>query len=213
MSCVVRKYNPYLIINESLLNNMGASYSYNSCIESSACCDVSQVTEAVRGMVLDIRKPPNSHDKVSYWNRFISYPNINTFTNCVKDKFEGIISRHKPEEDDNLTLQTNWFKKMVHLKLLQMNNTKLEGDFKYMSSELRWLQWRGCSQKTLPDNLPEEIRVLDLSGSKIERLWCSDRSFWGFNKVNCMFFRTKLNAPELNCQLSPKRTGLSVLVQ
>ncbi|KNA20097.1 hypothetical protein SOVF_055490 [Spinacia oleracea] len=142
-----------------------------------------KVTEAVRGMVLDIRKPPNSHDKVSYWNRFISYPNINTFTNCVKDKFEGIISRHKPEEDDNLTLQTNWFKKMVHLKLLQMNNTKLEGDFKYMSSELRWLQWRGCSQKTLPDNLPEEIRVLDLSGSKIERLWCSDRSFWGFNKV------------------------------
>ncbi|XP_021747215.1 disease resistance protein TAO1-like [Chenopodium quinoa] len=134
------------------------------------------VTDAVQGIALDIEKPPlDSPDAKSYWNNFKRNPNISTFIRYVKEKFKGLLSQHVPDEDLKPALQTIWFKKMVHLKLLQINYANLQGNFKYMSSELRWLQWKGCPQKTFPATMPEQIRVLDLSESRIEYLWYSDQ--------------------------------------
>ncbi|XP_021747985.1 disease resistance protein TAO1-like isoform X2 [Chenopodium quinoa] len=140
------------------------------------------VTDAVRGIVLDIEKPPLCSLVIkSYWNNFKRNPGISTFVRYVKEKFKGLLSQHLTDEDQKPALQTIWFKKMVHLKLLQINYANLQGNFKYMSSELRWLQWKGCSQKTFPATMPEQIRVLDLSESRIEHLWYSDQACWGFN--------------------------------
>uniref|UniRef100_A0A7N2LBC3 Uncharacterized protein n=1 Tax=Quercus lobata TaxID=97700 RepID=A0A7N2LBC3_QUELO len=64
---------------------------------------------------------------------------------------------------------------MVNLRLLQINNVNLEGEFKYLPVELKWLQWKGCPMKTLPlDFCPRKVAVLDPSESKIEHLWRSN---------------------------------------
>ncbi|CAO2829174.1 unnamed protein product [Amaranthus hypochondriacus] len=140
-----------------------------------------KVTEAVRGITLDIKKPPDVSDELKSWTNFRKDPNVNTYIRFLVVKIKRWW--YRPDESDISTLQTKWFEKMVHLKLLQMNYAKVQGDFKYMPSELRWLQWKGCQQKTFPANIPEEIRVLDLSSSNIERLWSSYCPCLDFNKV------------------------------
>ncbi|PQQ18212.1 TMV resistance protein N-like [Prunus yedoensis var. nudiflora] len=61
---------------------------------------------------------------------------------------------------------------MVNLRLLQINYLNLEGRFKFLPAELKWLQWKGCPLKSLPSDFsPCQLAVLDLPGSKIESLW------------------------------------------
>lgn len=119
---------------------------------------------------MDIEWPPEN----------ANYRNV---TKCVRLNFKGLAFQQRLEEDDFIK-NAKWFKKMVHLKLLKVDNVKFQGDFRHMPCELRWLRWRGCPHKSLPNNIPEEIRVLDLSGSNIEHLWSSDCLYWVFNKVN-----------------------------
>lgn len=80
----------------------------------------------------------------------------------------------KVENGNQVVVHTKPFKSMVNLRLLQVNHVKLEGKFKFVPHELKWLQWQGCALKTLPsDFCPQKLAVLDLSESKIEKLWSS----------------------------------------
>ena len=64
------------------------------------------------------------------------------------------------------------FESMVSLRLLQINNLRLEGKFKFLAAELKWLEWQGCPLKYLPtDFWHRELAVLNLRGSKIGSLW------------------------------------------
>ncbi|KAI5352530.1 hypothetical protein L3X38_005421 [Prunus dulcis] len=57
-------------------------------------------------------------------------------------------------------------------RLLQINYLNLEGRFKFLPAELKWLQWKGCPLKSLPSDFsPRQLAVLDLTRSKIESLW------------------------------------------
>ncbi|KAL4184306.1 hypothetical protein AMTRI_Chr10g224920 [Amborella trichopoda] len=62
--------------------------------------------------------------------------------------------------------ETEAFKPMTNLKLLSINQASLIGNFKYLSSELVWLQWQGCRLQHLSDDFShEKLAVLDLSYS------------------------------------------------
>ncbi|KAK9068946.1 hypothetical protein SSX86_013062 [Deinandra increscens subsp. villosa] len=72
-------------------------------------------------------------------------------------------------EKDKLKLKTDALCKMNNLKLLQLNYVKINGSYKNISKELRWLCMHGFHFKTIPSNLPmENLVVLDMSHSKIE---------------------------------------------
>ena len=78
------------------------------------------------------------------------------------------------KNEKEVVVHTKPFESMVNLRLLQINHVKLEGKFKFLPHELKWLQWHGCALKTLPsDFCPQKLGVLDLSESKIERVWSS----------------------------------------
>ncbi|XVF84462.1 hypothetical protein PTKIN_Ptkin17bG0039000 [Pterospermum kingtungense] len=73
-------------------------------------------------------------------------------------------------------VSTEHFESMVNLRLLQINHVKLEGNFKFLPHEIKWLQWQGCALKYLPSDFgPQKLAVLDLSESKIERVWSSNK--------------------------------------
>ncbi|GKV22769.1 hypothetical protein SLEP1_g32598 [Rubroshorea leprosula] len=79
-----------------------------------------------------------------------------------------------PDNEEDVVLCTEPFEQMVSLRLLEINNSKLEGKFKCLPAELRWLQWHRCTLKNLgSDFCPQKLAVLDLSDSKINCLWGS----------------------------------------
>lgn len=75
-------------------------------------------------------------------------------------------------EPDEADLKTDAFSQMRKLRLLQLNNARLTGGYKEFPKGLRWLCWRGCSLKYIPNDFPlESLVVLDMRSSSLELLW------------------------------------------
>ncbi|XP_043725450.1 disease resistance protein RPV1-like [Telopea speciosissima] len=120
--------------------------------------------------VLESKRPST----ISNWSP-ISYLNEN-FKNAFYFKAE--------EDNDQVKLCTKMFQPMINLRLLQINHVNLEGDFKHMPANLKWLQWKGCPLEALPsDFCPWKLAVIDLSESKIKQVW-KQRSWKGQFKVS-----------------------------
>ncbi|KAH9319356.1 hypothetical protein KI387_021125, partial [Taxus chinensis] len=73
----------------------------------------------------------------------------------------------------DVTLQTHHLQRMCNLQLLWLDGAFLEGDFREMPPNLKWLRWENCPLKCLPSEwIMKHLVVLDLSFSKdIEALW------------------------------------------
>ncbi|XVE56181.1 hypothetical protein DITRI_Ditri03aG0217200 [Diplodiscus trichospermus] len=92
---------------------------------------------------------------------------------------EGIVMDINNKKGKEVAVCTKALRPMVNLRLLQINHVKLEGRYKFLPPELKWLQWHGCALKTLPsDFCPQKVAVLDLSESEIQQVWS-----WYSNKV------------------------------
>eukprot|EP00268_Persea_americana_P019729 TRINITY_DN2014_c0_g1_i6.p1 TRINITY_DN2014_c0_g1~~TRINITY_DN2014_c0_g1_i6.p1 ORF type:complete len:1252 (-),score=251.60 TRINITY_DN2014_c0_g1_i6:275-4030(-) len=101
------------------------------------------------------------------------------FENFPKETFH-----YDSKKDGEMILHTEAFQSMVCLRLLQLSNVQLEGNFKCLPPELKWLRWRRCPLKNLPPSFcPPQLTVLDLSESKIESLWGWKLWGWYNNEV------------------------------
>ncbi|XP_058755517.1 disease resistance protein RUN1-like isoform X2 [Vicia villosa] len=68
--------------------------------------------------------------------------------------------------------RTKAFKKMTRLRLLQLCGVKLDGDFEYLSKNLRWLSWNGFPLKHIPKNVCRENLVsIELENSNVQLVW------------------------------------------
>lgn len=115
------------------------------------------------------------------WENFKRAPNFTSGLTYLEERYKKHLQT-KAEKEREVILCTKSFKSMVNLRLLQINYLRLVGRYKYLSPELKWLQWKGCPLKSLPsDFCPRELAVLDLSESKIEQVWSGYS-----NKVCCM---------------------------
>lgn len=74
--------------------------------------------------------------------------------------------------DSATYLETKAFGKMDKLKLLQLAGVQLNGNYKHLSSELRWLCWHGFPFKYTPAEFHQEKLVsVDLKYSNLEQMW------------------------------------------
>ncbi|KAF3973228.1 hypothetical protein CMV_003337 [Castanea mollissima] len=137
-----------------------------------------QATQCIEGIVLDFEKrlekplKDPSGDTISWYNlqRNLNFTSAVTY---LKERYKRYLE-DRAEKEREVVIVTNSLKTMVNLRLLQINNVNLEGKFKYLPVELKWLQWKGCPMKSLPSDFhPRKVAVLDLSESKIEQLWGS----------------------------------------
>ncbi|CAK8533399.1 unnamed protein product [Lathyrus sativus] len=75
-----------------------------------------------------------------------------------------------PRENDVKCFLTHAFRKLKRLRLLQLVEVKLDGDFEYVSRDLRWLSWDGLSD--VPTNFYRENLVsIELENSNVELQW------------------------------------------
>ncbi|CAL2231546.1 unnamed protein product [Prunus armeniaca] len=132
-------------------------------------------TRSIQGIVLDFEstkrlvKDP-SGDRIS-WDNFRRCPTFTSAVTYLKERYKTYLQT-KAEKERQVTICSKPLRKMVNLRLLQINYLNLEGRFKFLPTELKWLQWKGCPLNSLPSDFPpRQLAVLDLSRSKIERLW------------------------------------------
>jgi hypothetical protein len=67
---------------------------------------------------------------------------------------------------------TKAFKKMTRLRLLQLAGVQLDGDFEYLSRNLRWLCWNGFPLTCIPTSFYlGNLVSIELENSNIKILW------------------------------------------
>jgi len=67
---------------------------------------------------------------------------------------------------------TKAFENMKKLRLLQLSGVQLDGDFKYLSRNLKWLHWNGFPLTCIPSNLDQRnIVSIELENSNIKLVW------------------------------------------
>lgn len=117
--------------------------------------------------------------KAIAWNKLQNAPTVASAPTYLKEMYRDYFEHNEGE----IILFTKSFEVMVNLRLLQLSNVRLEGTFKHLPAELKWLQWRKCPLKYLPFGCPRELTVLDLSESNIEKVWGCQWWCWYNRKV------------------------------
>ncbi|KAJ7943555.1 TIR-NBS-LRR disease resistance protein [Quillaja saponaria] len=131
-------------------------------------------TRNIQGIVLDFKRKrlvrDRDGDEIS-WDYFRQKPSFTSAILYMKERYKRHV-QDREEKKNQVILHTEQFESMVNLRLLQINYLRLEGKFKYLPAELKWLQWKECPLKSIPgDYCPRELAVLDLSHSDIEMVW------------------------------------------
>ncbi|KEH23576.1 disease resistance protein (TIR-NBS-LRR class) [Medicago truncatula] len=74
--------------------------------------------------------------------------------------------------DSRTYMETKDFEKINKLKFLQLAGVQLEGNYKYLSRDIRWLCWHGFPLKYTPEEFHQEHLVaVDLKYSHLEQVW------------------------------------------
>ncbi|XP_042501781.1 disease resistance protein RPV1-like [Macadamia integrifolia] len=125
-----------------------------------------QGTGETQGIILDFE----DHKKSSESKRPSKVSNQNSIA-WLKKNFKNAFNFRGEEDKDQIKMCTKMFRPMLNLRLLQINHVNLEGDFKHLPANLKWLQWKGCPLEALPsDFCPRKLAVIDLSESKIKQV-------------------------------------------
>ncbi|KAK2632169.1 hypothetical protein EUGRSUZ_L01909, partial [Eucalyptus grandis] len=124
-------------------------------------------TRNIQGIALDMGKREEISTTALLRHYFILHRSFQSAFAYFREMCKKCLPR-KQDNDKVVTLQTTCFTQMVDLRLLQINYVALDGGFKHIPAELKWLQWKGCPLKTFPfDSCPQDLAVLDLPESKI----------------------------------------------
>ncbi|TYI03606.1 hypothetical protein ES332_A11G351400v1 [Gossypium tomentosum] len=94
----------------------------------------------------------------------------------VTEMIESMIIDNKRESSKTLNLSVDVFSKMKNLRLLRVLGHLNCDDLKYLSNELRLLDWTGYPLTSLPSSFqPDNLVVLLLPYSLIQQLWKGNR--------------------------------------
>ncbi|CAJ2655772.1 unnamed protein product [Trifolium pratense] len=89
-----------------------------------------------------------------------------------KDKGTEVVKGLALEFPRKDCLETKAFKKMNKLRLLRLAGVKLEGDFKYLSGDLRWLYWHGFPLTYIPAEFQQgSLVAIELKYSMLKQIW------------------------------------------
>ncbi|XP_017641118.2 TMV resistance protein N-like [Gossypium arboreum] len=101
------------------------------------------------------------------------------------------------EQNKTWTLSVDAFLKMKRLRLLRFFNAPNSCDIKYLSNELRLLEWHGYPFKFFPSSFqPEKLVALLLPYSCIQKLWKPDMLLHKLKLVDLKCSRNLVKTPD-----------------
>jgi hypothetical protein len=98
--------------------------------------------------------------------------------------------------EKKVQLHVDTFKKMHNLRMIKFHNpftinksnVTFHGFLKSFPNDLKFLQWDGYPQRSLPqDFCPENLVTLDMSYSHLEQFWKGDQVFHFKFYTVCLF--------------------------
>ncbi|KAH7515834.1 hypothetical protein FEM48_Zijuj10G0068300 [Ziziphus jujuba var. spinosa] len=135
----------------------------------------------IQGIVLDFKRKHMVKDPSGArlsWQNLLRTPNFTSTITYLRESYKE-YKQEQEKKKREVSISSKPLGTMLHLRMLQIDYVNIEGKLKNLPDELKWLQWKGCPLRYLPSNFcPQGLAVLDLSDSKIERIWD-----WHGNKV------------------------------
>ncbi|KAL1075408.1 hypothetical protein V6Z11_D11G360800 [Gossypium hirsutum] len=105
--------------------------------------------------------------------------------NTATEMIESIIIDNKRESNKMLNLSVDTFLKIKKLRLLKVLCLSNCDDLKYLSNELRLLDWTGYPLRYLPSSFqPDNLVALLLPYSHIQQLWKGNRPLFNLKIMN-----------------------------
>ncbi|XP_061371586.1 TMV resistance protein N-like [Gastrolobium bilobum] len=81
-----------------------------------------------------------------------------------------------PRMETTTGLKTKAFEKMKRLRLLQLAGIQLDGDYKYLSQDLRWLCWDGFPSIYTPEDFHQgSLVAIELKYSNMQQVWMKSK--------------------------------------
>ncbi|KAB2006491.1 hypothetical protein ES319_D11G349400v1 [Gossypium barbadense] len=117
--------------------------------------------------------------------------------NTATELVEGIIIDIKRESNKMLNLSVDSFLKMKKLRLLKVLCLSNCDDLKYLSNELRLLDWTGYPLRYLPSSFqPNNLVALLLPYSHIQQLWKGNRHLFNMKIMNLRGSQNLIKTPD-----------------
>ncbi|KEH25115.1 putative TIR domain, winged helix-turn-helix DNA-binding domain-containing protein [Medicago truncatula] len=111
-------------------------------------------------------KEPEERSRLWFNNDVLDVLSEQTGTKAV----EGLAL--KLPTTDEKCFSTKAFKKMKKLRLLQLAGLQLDGDFEYLSRNVRWLSWNAFPLKCIPSSFYQGNLVsIELVNSNVKHVW------------------------------------------
>ncbi|KAG4177290.1 hypothetical protein ERO13_A11G300900v2 [Gossypium hirsutum] len=117
--------------------------------------------------------------------------------NTGTEMIESIIIDNKRESSKMLNLSVDAFSKMKKLRLLKVLCLSNCDYLKFLSNELRLLDWKGCPLKSLPSSFqPDNLIALLLPYSRIQQLWKGNRPLCKLKLMNLEGSQNLIKTPD-----------------
>ncbi|PPD68856.1 hypothetical protein GOBAR_DD34267 [Gossypium barbadense] len=130
--------------------------------------------------------------------------------NTATEVVESMIIDNKWKSSKIFNLSADTFSKMKNLRLLKVFCvSNCDDHLKYLSTELRLLDWTGYPLKFLPSNFhPDNLVALLLPYSHIEQLWKGDRPLFKLKMINLKGSQNLIKTPDFTT--APKLEALII---
>ncbi|KAI9077627.1 hypothetical protein K1719_040402 [Acacia pycnantha] len=101
--------------------------------------------------------------------------------------------------NNSSSLSADMFKKMKMLRLLQLVNVQLTGDYDCLSTNLRWLCWNGFPLENMPMNFNlEKIVAIDLKRSNLVKVWKKSQLLKELKCINLSHSHYLIETPDFS---------------
>ncbi|XVF78418.1 hypothetical protein PTKIN_Ptkin14bG0130900 [Pterospermum kingtungense] len=129
------------------------------------------------------------------WEKTDVYKVLTKYT--ATDSTEGMVIDIEGEQNKTFTLNSDAFSKLTKLRLLKVFSLPNSCELKYLSEELRLLDWSGYPLRTLPSSFqPDNLVALLLPYSRIEQLWKEKRPLYNLKLVNLKGSENLIKVPD-----------------
>ncbi|XP_050115658.1 disease resistance protein RPV1-like isoform X2 [Malus sylvestris] len=95
---------------------------------------------------------------------------------------------------------TEAFANMKKLRLIQLHEVELNGEYKHVPKELIWLRWRGCRLKSIPDDFfnQDKLVVLEMRWSNLVQVWEGSKSLHNLKTLDLSYSCSLKKSPDFS---------------
>ncbi|CAN6699483.1 unnamed protein product [Malus baccata var. baccata] len=121
------------------------------------------------------------------WSRLWNHQEVTKVLrdNSGTEEVEG-LALYFPRWINMPSFSTVAFANMKKLRLLQLYNVQLDGEYKHLPKGLIWLRWEECPLKFIPDDFFDQPRlvILEIMCSKLVQVWEGSKSLENLKILN-----------------------------